>query len=71
MSRKAEVPTTSGPMTVAERQRRFREQRTADGWLCLNTLWVEPEAAQRLLRAVEKGESITEVVNRLLKRSRP
>jgi len=72
MSRKAEAPAAPVVMTVAERQRKFREQRVADGWLCVSTIWLEPEAAAKLQASIDKhGGTATDAINRLLKRSRP
>lgn len=64
---KVEVPAV---MSVAERQAKLRSQRLADGWVCLNSLWLEPEAAAKLAALVDQGETATQVVNRLLKRAR-
>jgi hypothetical protein len=58
-------------LTGNERQTRLREQREAEGWFCLKSVWLEPEAAAKLAAWIERGESATAVVNRLLARSKP
>jgi hypothetical protein len=64
-------PASVGPMSLAERQKKLRDARLAEGRVCLKSIWLTAEAAAKLKAAVAKGESQTDVVNRLLLRSRP
>jgi hypothetical protein len=63
--------TAATPLTVAQRQRHLRERRTAQGWHCLQSTWIDPDAAAKLRAWMARGLSETEAINQLLKRSRP
>lgn len=53
--------------SMAERMRSLRARRRAEGWVAL-TLWVDPEQAAAVKAALLPGETVVEMIIRLVRK---